>query len=109
MKVQVEVTTRPGRTVALTYEAPPGSAIGDVGTVPMYNRDLGQEVTLPATIVRLESDYTGPCKTFTPAPPAAAPVAFPIEPRAGDRFDLGGADYVFDGDGWVPAGLVDPT
>jgi hypothetical protein len=68
MKVQVEVRKPSGDIAILSYEAPDDSAIGDVGTVPMFSRDLGHPVTLPAKIVSLRTAYAGPCKTFTKNP-----------------------------------------
>ena len=64
MKVICLVSKGGPNVAALTYEAPEDVAVGDSGTVPMYNRDMGQEVSYPAIVIGLESTYGGTVKPF---------------------------------------------
>lgn len=65
MKVMIAVDKGNGVVPRLTYDAPDDSEVGDIGTVPMYDRDTAKNLILPGVIVGLESSYSGPCRVFT--------------------------------------------
>lgn len=64
MKVILLVSKGGPNVAALTYEAPEDVAVGDTGTVPMYNRDEGRDLPYPAVVIALGSDYAGTVKPF---------------------------------------------
>ena len=85
MKVQVEVRKPSGDIAILSYEAPDDSAIGDVGTVPMFSRDVARDVICPAKIVSLRTAYAGVCKKFTPTT-TNGPIDPTVDPPEGRHF-----------------------
>lgn len=64
MNVVCLVSRGNANVAALTYEAPEDAAVGDSGSVPMWERQVNKEVRYPAVIISTDSAYRGPVKRF---------------------------------------------
>ena len=65
MKVQVDILNDNGTVKrSATYDAPPGTEVGDMGLVNFGNYEWA--ATYTARVSSLTPDYDGPCKEFRP-------------------------------------------